>query len=136
MSIDWMNSNWVIQVVIPICVLALLAIALIGLLTLWILTKRESRAVRKTFQAFRLSTEATIAELSARIEGLQSLPAPERNPAPLMTLQCMNMTTRAKVLRMHRRGEAIPSIAAALSVQQEEVQLLLKLDGLMRTPAA
>jgi hypothetical protein len=43
----------------------------------------------------------------------------------------MNLTTRTKALRMHQRGETIPGIAAALGVQQEEVDLLLKLDRLL-----
>lgn len=133
-----MKSDWVIQVVIPVSILALLAIALIGLLTLWISTKTESRAVRKAFEAFRVSTETTIGESTAKIEHLRSLPVPvpEPTPAPFTAVQGMNITNRAKVLRMHRRGEAIASIAAALSIQQEEVQLLLKLNRLMDTPAA
>jgi hypothetical protein len=46
------------------------------------------------------------------------------------------MTTRAKVLRMHRRGETTSTIAAALGAQQEEVELLLKLDRLLDASAA
>ena len=132
MKIDWVN-----QAVVQISVLgSLLGIGLIGSLTLWIATKIESRAARKAFQEFRLSTEAKISEMSAKILELQSMPEPVAAPAPSMAFQGMNMTTRAKVLRMYRRGETISGIAGALGVQQEEVQLLLKLDKLLEIPAA
>ena len=131
MKIDWMN-----QAVVEMSILgSLLGVGLIGSLTLWISTKMQSRAARKAFEEFRLSTEAKISEMSAQILELKSMPEPV--PAPLMAaVQGMNMTMRAKVLRMYRRGEAIPGIAAALSIQQEEVRLLLKLNKLLEIPAA
>jgi hypothetical protein len=38
----------------------------------------------------------------------------------------INLTKRAQVLRMHRRGEAASSIAAAMEMPPNEVALLLK----------
>jgi hypothetical protein len=132
MKTDWLNES-VIQISI---LAALLGIGLIGSITLWVFAKIDARASRKEFQVFRLSTETAISDLVARIEALQSVPVSEPIPSPLMTVQGMNLTTRTKVLRMHRRGETIPSIAAALGAQHEEVELLLKLDRLLETPAA
>jgi hypothetical protein len=134
MKIDWAN-----QAVVEMSILgSLMGVGLIGSLTLWISTKMQSRAARKAFEEFRLSTEAKISEMSAQIAQILELKSiPEPVPAPPMAaVQGMNITTRAKVLRMYRRGEAIPGIAAALSVQQEEVRLLLKLNKLLEIPAA
>jgi hypothetical protein len=131
MRTDWLNDS-VIQISI---LAALLGIGLIGSVALWIFAKMDARAARKEFQVFRLSTESAISDLAARIEALRSVPVSEPIPL-LMTVQGMNMTTRTKVLRMHRRGETIPTIAAALGAQHEEVELLLKLDRLLETPAA
>jgi hypothetical protein len=131
MKIDWVN-----QAVVEMSILgSLLGVGLIGSLTLWISTKMQSRAARKAFEEFRLSTEAKISEMSAQILELKSIPEPVPAP-PMAAVQGMNITTRAKVLRMYRRGEAIPGIAAALSVQQEEVRLLLKLNKLLEISAA
>jgi len=129
-----MKIDWLLEPVTQVAILgALLGIGLMGSLALWISAKIEARASRKIFQAFRLSTETAIAELSARIEELRAAPAPASDPAPhaLTTVQGLNLTIRAKALRMHRRGETVPSIAAALGVQQEEVGLLLKMDRLL-----
>jgi len=131
MKIDWVN-----QAVVEMSILgSLMGVGLIGSLTLWISTKMQSRAARKAFEEFRLSTEAKISEMTAQILELKSMPEPVPAP-PMAAVQGMNITTRAKVLRMYRRGEAIPGIAAALSVQQEEVRLLLKLNKLLEIPAA
>jgi hypothetical protein len=39
----------------------------------------------------------------------------------------LNLTRRAQALRMRQRGEPIPTIAAALRVPQNEIELLIKL---------
>ena len=123
--------------VIQISILAaLLGMGLIGSITLWVFAKIDARALRKEFQIFRFSTETAISDLAARIEALRSVSVSEPIPSPVTTVQGMNMTVRTKVLRMHRRGETIPTIAAALGAQHEEVELLLKLDRLLKTPAA
>jgi hypothetical protein len=132
MKVDWLHDP-VIQVAI---LGALLGIGLMGSLALWISTSTKARAARKAFQAFRVSTETALTDLTAKVEQLQTVPAPEVvSPAP-MAVQGLNLTTRAKALRMHRRGETISTIAASLGVQQEEVDLLLKMDRLLETPTA
>jgi len=123
-----MNAEWVLD---PVVSTVVMGVGLMGSLALWILEKIEARAARRTFADFRLSTEAAIQDLSARIEELRAAPVSETAPSQVMSVQGMNLTTRTKALRMHRRGETIPGIAAALGVQQEEVDLLLKLDRLL-----
>ena len=118
-----MNGEWALD---PVVLTVVMGVGLMGSLALWISEKIESRAARKAFADFRVSTEAAIQDLSARIEEIQGTA-----PSPIMSIQGMNLTTRTKVLRMHQRGETIPGIAAALGVQQEEVDLLLKLDRLL-----
>ncbi len=116
--------------------LSLAAACLMASLALWIAAKVETRSSRKSLQAFRLSMETTIKDLGAKVEELQATPAPTPIPAPVMPIQSMNLTTRAKALRMHSRGETVSSIAAALGVQREEIDLLVKLDRLLETRVA
>ena len=133
-----MSAGWVLQPVTQVAILgAALGVGLIGSLALWVSVKTEARAARKADRAFRAAMESTIAELRVRIEEARTLPACDPSPpVNLMAVQGMNLTARTKALRMHRRGETPSGIAAALGVSQEEVELLLKLDQLLREPAA
>jgi hypothetical protein len=45
----------------------------------------------------------------------------------------INLTKRAQALRMHRRGESIPTIAAALETPANEIALLLKVHVVTNT---
>ena len=132
-------SDPVIQVAI-LC--GILGICLLGSLTLWISARIDARAFRKEFRTFRVATEAVIGELKSRIDELQPAPAAEYLPSaslmPLagMTVQGLNLTNRTKALRMYGRGESISSIAGSLGVQQEEINLLLKLDRLLEVTGA
>jgi hypothetical protein len=136
-----MNMNWILAPGTELIIVgAITGVGLIASLAVWIFATAEARASKKMLADFRASTETTIKELNARIDDLRVKPvapvlADPIVPAP-MTLQGMNLTNRTKALRMHRRGEAVPSIAAALGVQQEEIELLLKMDRLMEAPAA
>jgi hypothetical protein len=114
--------------------LSLAAACLMASLALWISAKIEARASRKRLQTFRLSMETTIRDLGARVEELQSAPAPM--PSDVMTVQSLNLTTRARALRMHSRGEAVSNIAAKLGVRREEIDLLLKLERLLESQVA
>lgn len=131
-----MNFDWIIA---PVTQAAILGAGLLGSLAIWISAKREMRVASRDIEQLRLSTEATIKDLTAQIQELKAAPATEPEPAPApimtMTMQGFNLTTRTKVLRMHRRGETASSIAAALGVQHEEVDLLVKLDQMLEAPA-
>jgi hypothetical protein len=46
----------------------------------------------------------------------------------------INLSKRVQVLRMHRRGETVATIAAALQTPRGEIDLLLKVCELTSTP--
>jgi len=129
-----MNFDWIIA---PLTQAAILGAGLLGSLAIWISAKSETRAASRELERLRMSTEATIKDLTAQIQEIRAEPESEAPPvpAPIMNMQGFNLTTRTKVLRMHRRGETASSIAAALGVPHEEVDLLLKLDQMLEAPA-
>ena len=129
-----MNLDWIVS---PLTQAVILGAGLLGSLAIWISARSETRAASRKIELLRMSTEATIKELTAQIQEMRAEPAIETEPAPapVMPVQGFNLTTRTKVLRMHRRGETASSIAAALGVQHEEVDLLLKLDQMLEAPA-
>jgi hypothetical protein len=43
----------------------------------------------------------------------------------------LNVNKRSQALQMHRRGAAPPEIAAALSIPQTEVELLVKVQRIL-----
>jgi hypothetical protein len=49
-----------------------------------------------------------------------------------LTGQELNLTRRAQALRMRRRGETPATIAAALRVPRNEIDLLLKIEAMAR----
>ena len=72
-------------------------------------------------------TERQVRELEAYIKDS------EAGGAGVLPQQ-LNLTTRAKALRMYRRGESAASIAAALGSPRNEVDLLIKIQRLMTRP--
>jgi hypothetical protein len=128
-----MNFDWIIS---PLTQAAILGAGLLGSLAIWISARSETRAASRGLERLRVSTEATIKDLSAQIQEMREERAsePPPAPAPIMNIQGFNLTMRTKVLRMYRRGETPSSIAAALGVQHEEVDLLLKLDQMLEAP--
>ncbi len=81
---------------------------------------RHGRRQREEFEA-RLAEvlDATEQLRREREEGAQPSPAPA-------AAQPLNLNKRGQVLRMRRRGEMPETIAAALSIPRNEVDLLLK----------
>jgi hypothetical protein len=75
----------------------------------------EQRALRKAIQDLR----SELRRLEERAERLVEPP-----PAA----SGLNIGKRSQVVRMHRRGEAPGQIAAALSLPEREVELLLKVE--------
>jgi hypothetical protein len=49
------------------------------------------------------------------------------------SLAGLNLTKRAQALRMHRRGESVPTIAAALQSPHNEIDLLLKVHSYLNS---
>jgi hypothetical protein len=73
--------------------------------------------------ALRHETEA----FSKRLQRIQpSAVAPTAGAQP-----GLNLSKRSQALRMHRRGDSAPDIAAALSLPVQEVDLLIKVQRIV-----
>ena len=114
---------------------ALLATGLAFCLYLFYTVKVENRTAQKRVAARLDMLEAGLQSLCSRLDELRgdfesigtepvALTAPALRPG-------INLTKRTQVLRLHRRGESIPTIAGALAVPQKEVELLLKVQRLV-----
>jgi hypothetical protein len=134
----WLLNSGLLDPITHVAVLgAALGLGFLGSMILWLAAEKKARAARETFERFRVSTDAKIAELSARVDAIRDRPVADPVlAAGFMAVQGLNLTNRTKALRMYRRGESVASIAGALGVQQEEIDLLLKLDRLLEMPAA
>ncbi|SPE23306.1 conserved exported hypothetical protein [Candidatus Sulfopaludibacter sp. SbA3] len=89
--------------------------------------RRKSAAASAASQAAgaAASAVALAAELSALRQEMDSLVAP-----PDFAGQELNLNRRTQALRMQRRGESPATIAAALRVPRNEIDLLLKIQSL------
>jgi len=123
MHIDWIRN--------PILQYGITGAGLIGLLALWIAAKFELRALRSGVSALGGTLESNVRELSASVNRLRVERENEPAPTPAAPSPGLNLTKRAHVVRMHRRGETIPTIAAALQSPRNEVELILKMERLL-----
>ena len=112
----------VLSLFTPLVQFAFLALAVAACLALSLSMKREFDGLRRSnSDAIAASAAAMAAELAAlKQEGVGS-------EAPLVTGQDLNLTRRGQALRMQRRGESAATIAAALRVPRNEIDLLLKI---------
>lgn len=117
-----MRLDWILS---PIGLYAFLTLALFGCLALFLSLKREIALVRQSFTWSRDAAEASAANLAAQLAALRK--DMQSNEAPSSPGQELNLTRRAQALRMQRRGEPPATIAAALRVPRNEIDLLLKI---------
>jgi hypothetical protein len=101
---------------------------LIATLVLFVSVKREvhenARRERRNFEQLLAATPAPA-------------PVPEPVYIPVQLRPGININRRVHALRMLRRGENVPHIAAALGVPRREVELLVRVAQLSRnTPRA
>ena len=75
------------------------------------------------------AAEAKLAESAAEARDRAVQPAVTVLPAKIRP--GLNLTTRSQVLRMHRHGETAENIARVLEVPRQEVDLLLKVHGIL-----
>ena len=116
-----MDFGWIMS---PVAQYGALALGLVACLALFMSTKFEMHSTWRLAVTSRESAAANLERLSSELrklqEGLESLtPAPAPPPS-------LNLNKRLRALRMHRRGEPVATIAAALQVSQNEIELLLK----------
>lgn len=118
--------------VVPFAVICSLGLAGVGLSVLALfqaqsaarILERRVRARQAGLEAALQSTQQGMDGLAAEVRDLQRQPAAAAMPA--LPRACLNLSTRSQALRMHRRGDAPPQIAAALEVPLQEIELLLK----------
>jgi hypothetical protein len=124
-----MNFDWLLSPATQYCALAL---GLAACLLLFISTKMEMQSIRRHAMNSSNSVGASFTSLSAEVQGIrEGIRELETTPAIVTPAGGLNLTKRAQVLRMHRRGEPVPTIAAALRSPQNEVELLLKVQRLL-----
>lgn len=85
--------------------------------------------LENTMQSALRATEAKLAELAAEARDRADQPAVTVLPARLRP--GLNLTTRSQALRLHRHGESAENIARVLEVPRQEVDLLLKVHGIV-----
>ena len=126
-----MRLEWLLN---PVTFYSGATLCLLTSLTLFVSIKLEMARVR--YRAAETDTaheseQVAVRGLEAEIENLrQSVRHLEDVPPGRPIGPGINLTKRAQALRMHRRGESIPSIAAALETPANEIALLLKVHSL------
>ncbi len=112
----------------PLLICGVMAVAGSCLLYIFVLDVRMKTLTRKSReQREHLEGRVTqIAEAADRLKAqLAEMEKPQRVPA-----QPLNLNKRGQILRMRRRGERPETIAGALSIPRNEVELLLKVHDL------
>ena len=95
---------------------------------IWRLKVRLARR-EKTDQASVQNIHVKVTDFDARLHDVEEntgIAVP-----PTFVKSSLNLNKRTQVVRMSRRGETAASIASSLSIPRKEVDLLLKVYGLM-----
>src|ERR1700761_9482730 len=125
-QLDWLLS--------PVTFYSLASVCLIVSLVLFVNIKMDMAKAQKMADesvTVRATDQLLVRGLESEIETLrESMRQLEMAPSARAGAIGINLNKRAQALRMHRRGEAIPSIAAALETPCNEVALLLKIHSL------
>jgi hypothetical protein len=130
-----MNLDWIY---IPITGYLALGLALCAAAALFLTVKREITQLRRT-------SSLAVAELSERVKALsaaledsrqkdEALPATA--PPEVQLSPGLNVTRRARALRMYRRGESAETISSTMRVPENEVRLLLRIEELLQAKSA
>jgi hypothetical protein len=122
---------------IPLGILCVLALAAVGMsfFALFYVKALASNVGRRASDLDRRvesslqAVEAKLAEMAAEARDRELQPAVAA-PPPRMR-PGLNLTTRSQVLRLHRHGESAENIARVLEVPRQEVDLLLKVHGIV-----
>jgi hypothetical protein len=112
----------------PLLICGALAVAGSGLLYIFVLDVKMKTLARKNREQ-REHLEGRVAQVAEAAELLKAQLAEMEKPQ-WVPAQPLNLTKRGQILRMRRRGERAESIAGALSIPRNEVELLLKVHDL------
>jgi hypothetical protein len=115
----------------PLLPYAGLALVIALSLTLFLSVKRESWRVEKRLSTRIAALEERHAALAEQAAGLHQhlveLQQQSEVNAAASPHVAVNLQKRSQAIRMFRRGETVEHVAAALSIPQSEVALLLKI---------
>jgi hypothetical protein len=99
---------------------------------LFVKNRHDLKRIRTEARETVRETAGGVSNLSLEVQGIrESVRQMEECPVATSKGQSLNLTKRAQVLRMYRRGETVLGIAAALRTPPAEVQLVLKLHHLL-----
>jgi hypothetical protein len=126
MHLDWLTN--------PVTFYSGAAVCLLTSLALFVSIKIEMARALSRVEVSEVAGEAddlAVRGLKVEIERLrESVARLEASRAAQPTGAGIDLTKRAQVIRMHRRGESISSIAAALEIASGEIALLLKVHAI------
>jgi hypothetical protein len=126
------SFEWLLSPVTQYCALVF---GIAGCLVLFMSAKMEMQSARREARKSNESVDASVTSLSAELQKIRvEVQELENSPTSMPPADGLNLTKRAQALRMHRRGESVSTIAAALRTPQNEVELLLKVQRLVNTP--
>jgi hypothetical protein len=129
-----MDLHWISN---PATQWGVLVLALLASLVLFISVKREIAIHSQTAKCAAELAQNSLSELAKEVGELREAGRTEPAPLPPRPGEAINLTRRSQALRMHARGESVPSIAAALRIPQNEIRLLVKLnEALSPAPAS
>jgi len=117
-----MNLNWIST---PLVAYAAAALSLLAILSFSLTFKREVSLVRRNVESSRQEAASQLEEMQACISKLQEK-VTEIGDRPAEDIASLNTSRRVQALRMHRRGESVETIAAALKNPRNEIELLVK----------
>lgn len=123
-----MNLEWILN---PLTIYAVVAVALLVCLALSLGTKLELVRVRRAADESQKAAAKKLEEMERSMSKIADQAAQPQAGGPIR--HSINLTKRAQALRMSRRGESAESITAALAVPRNEVELLLKVHGMVET---
>jgi hypothetical protein len=120
------DLNWITS---PVAIYATIGTSLAGCLAVILAFNAELSKVIRDAERSGEATARQVKEMEEDLEQVRlALGKAASRPSPAAG---MNLTRRAQALRMHRRGESVETITATLGTPRNEVELLLKLSGVL-----
>ena len=110
-------------------------ILFLGLLTCLGVCVVTSIRLRRQLRRMATDQETLSQAVTASSTAVEEIRRKTHEPEAIFFAQIagLNLTKRAQALRMHRRGEPVPTIAAALQSPHNEIDLLLKVHSYLNS---